>query len=221
MSSTNRGAERRANDHYETPGWLTRLLLAQIGRARRGDPAFFPSILEPAAGSGAITREIQAYWPGARVREIDLVRTGENFLTTPPRAGFDMVIGNPPFSAAFDFVRRAGEWVNQCDSSALVAMLLPLNFLGSKERSAWLRDYPPCVLVSPQRPSFTGTGTDSINYAWMLWSPNIPAGHGIATLKILDLPTPEEVKADNAKIRAASASRTGLASSAVPAAVHS
>lgn len=48
-------------------------------------------------------------------------------------------------------------------------MLLRLNFLGSQRRAAWLRAWTPDVYVLPRRPSFTGRGTDSCEYAWCVW----------------------------------------------------
>ena len=49
-------------------------------------------------------------------------------------------------------------------------MLLRLNFLGSQERSDYLREHMPDIYVIPNRPSFTGGKTDSIEYAWFVWS---------------------------------------------------
>lgn len=56
MSATGRGAERRADDFYETPGWCTRAIL----------PHLIPNlperhiVLEPGSGSGSIARELLA-----------------------------------------------------------------------------------------------------------------------------------------------------------------
>ena len=196
MSSTNRGSERSPNDFYETPGWLTRLALRTVfapGGHKLG-------VLEPAAGTGAITREARAYWPSAVVNEIDIVRTGKDFLAIPTHPIYDIVITNPPFSLAMEFVQRAHRWACYTPT-ATVAMLLPLNFLGSEKRAVWLRTHPPALYVSPQRPSFTGGKTDSINYAWMMWQPHNP--NFVPKVEILGLPTKAEVKADNLRIREA------------------
>ena len=196
MSSTNRGSERSPNDFYETQGWMTRLALLNIGAVHW----HAPHVLECAAGTGAITREVRAYWPGAAIREIDIVRTGEDFLAVPPHPIYDLVITNPPFSLAMEFIQQSHLWVRHTPT-ATVAMLLPLNFLGSEKRAGWLRAHPPGLYVSPQRPSFTGGKTDSINYAWMMWQPHNP--NFVPKVEILGMPTKAEVKADNLRIREA------------------
>jgi hypothetical protein len=48
-------------------------------------------------------------------------------------------------------------------------MLLRLNFLGSSVRAQFMRSHTPDVYVLPNRPSFTGNGTDSIEYTWFVW----------------------------------------------------
>lgn len=50
-----------------------------------------------------------------------------------------------------------------------MAILLRLNFLGTEGRSAFMREHAPDVYVLPNRPSFTGTKTDSIEYVWFVW----------------------------------------------------
>jgi hypothetical protein len=51
-------------------------------------------------------------------------------------------------------------------------MLLRLNFLGGAKRTAFLRARPPDIYVLPNRPSFTGHGTDACEYAWFVWPSN-------------------------------------------------
>ena len=49
--------------------------------------------------------------------------------------------------------------------------LLRINFLGSQKRYDFWQQFPPDGLyVLSKRPSFTGKGTDSIDYAWFVWS---------------------------------------------------
>ena len=55
------------------------------------------------------------------------------------------------------------------DETVAVVLLLRLNFLGTRGRAAFMRRHPPAVYVLPDRPSFTGKGTDSIEYAWFVW----------------------------------------------------
>ena len=55
--------------------------------------------------------------------------------------------------------------------STTVIMLLRINFLSSQKRYDFWQQFPPDGLfVLSKRPSFTGTGTDSQEYAWFVWS---------------------------------------------------
>jgi hypothetical protein len=76
---------------------------------------------------------------------------------------FDVAIMNPPFRQA----RRFVEW--SVAHSLTTIALLRLGFLETSKRNGWLRANPPDVYVLPNRPSFTGKGTDSCVYAWMVW----------------------------------------------------
>lgn len=79
----------------------------------------------------------------------------------------DVVITNPPFSLAEQFVRRA-----LASTRGQVAMLLRLGWLSSAKRAPLLHEMPPDVYVLPDRPSFTGDGaTDSADYCWCVWGP--------------------------------------------------
>ena len=79
-----------------------------------------------------------------------------------------MIISNPPFKNAFEFIQKALDDV--CDDGYVV-MLLRLNFLGSKVRNEWLRNNMPSeIYVHSKRMSFTDNGkTDSIEYAHFVW----------------------------------------------------
>jgi hypothetical protein len=90
-----------------------------------------------------------------------------NFLTLPPPPHpYQVVITNPPFSLAMQFVQAC------LPISTNVVMLLRLNFLASESRSGFMRDTKPNVYVLPNRPSFVRGGkTDSIEYAWFHWYP--------------------------------------------------
>lgn len=52
-----------------------------------------------------------------------------------------------------------------------VAFLLRLAFLATMRRrvSLWQANPPAKVWVLPQRPSFTGKGTDQFDYGWFVW----------------------------------------------------
>ena len=171
MSATGRGAVRRESDYYPTPAWCVHRLLEALdlpgGRW-----------LEPSAGDGAIIRAVNTKregvkWTAVEVRPecsaqlLDLADHAiADFLGASLGLGhFDVAILNPPFSDAMAFIDR-------CKPMATwVCALERLNFLEGDARNASLRSDAPDVFVLPNRPSFTGEGTDSIAYAWFVWGP--------------------------------------------------
>lgn len=168
MSAANRGTVRAEADNYPTPSWCVRRILAALRLPPNA------RILEPSAGDGAIIRVVRSMLPRARITGVELrdvprcpeanAWIHDDFLgvrSTLP--SYDAVIMNPPYSAAFEFVRGALEL------SSCVIALFRLNFLEGSVRSSWLREHTPSVYVLPQRPSFTGKGTDATAYGWFVW----------------------------------------------------
>ena len=185
MSSTHRGGKRGDSDFYETPRWAVHRLLEKLdlptGRW-----------LEPCAGDGAIIRAVTDVidkdllgWTAIEIRPECCDRLDELFLARSLTGGigiqdffgvgevrYDVCITNPPFSLAMDFIRKAR---SMCNHSIF---LLRLNFLGSEERSDFIRQTKPDLYILPNRPSFRAPtaegarqewGTDSIEYAWFHW----------------------------------------------------
>ncbi len=101
---------------------------------------------------------------------------------------FDVALGNPPFSLAQEFVEES---MRVADT---VVMLLRLNFIGSAGRSAFMQKHTPDVYVLPDRPSFDGRGTDSIEYAWFVWQGRA-ARRSVGAIAVLDT-TPLSVRRD-------------------------
>lgn len=82
---------------------------------------------------------------------------------------FDLIVGNPPYEYAEEFVRMA---LRHLAPHGSIVFLFRLAFLESQDRGAGLwREYPPYrVSVCSKRPSFTGNGkTDSAAYALYYW----------------------------------------------------
>lgn len=171
MSATNRGAVRIEADYYPTPAWCVRRLIERA-ELPGGD------WLEPAAGDGAIIRAVNAVradinWTAVELRHecrdslvgMCFPLLGVDFLKWNSIGGYHVIVTNPPYSLAMEFVKAS------LPLASYVAMLLRVNFLGSAKRSAFFRDEMPDVYVLPNRPSFTGGGTDATEYAWMVWTP--------------------------------------------------
>lgn len=86
---------------------------------------------------------------------------------------YDVVLGNPPYSLAEEFIRKSMEQTRQ---NGFVYFLLQLNFLGSRKRQIGLfKDFPiKQVTVLTRRPSFFSVdgkynSTDTMNYAMFCW----------------------------------------------------
>ena len=187
MSATNRGAIRKANDGYATPGWCVDRLLERVAL-----PA--GHWLEPCAGHGAIINRVEGLrsdvrWSAVEVRAEHEARLSEyncralrigDFLALSGTASlwpqFDVAITNPPYFFARQFIQA-------CRPIAkIVVMLLRVNFLAGEERQPWISQDMPDVYVLPNRPSFTGknvmvsrsgkkrkNATDATEYCWGVW----------------------------------------------------
>lgn len=170
MSVTGHNDVRRENDFYETPAWCVRSILAHLPSA---------NVLDPCAGSGAILNAVYADDPEAVMwgLEIDpklatLARARGHMIETrdalsiEPWPETDVILMNPPFNLAEEFVRRA---LAEAAPATWVVALLRLNWLAGMKRVKLHTAHPSDVYVMPRRPSFTGKGTDSCEYAWFVW----------------------------------------------------
>lgn len=185
MSATGRSDVRLPDDAYITPAWTIHRFLEAC---RPGGNVW----LDPGAGDGAIIKAVneklgdtKPKWLAVELREecrelleplADEVVIGDylgckpdSFHTRP-----DVVIGNPPYSLAYDFIRHSLDLTGD----GAVVMLLRLNFLASKKRFAFFRSHPPDVYVLPNRPQFrhginpeTGKPftSDATEYGWFVW----------------------------------------------------
>ncbi len=176
MSSTNRGTTQRVpNDYYATPDWLTEAIIpALLKRLQHvGDKGRPLQIFEPAAGDRRMVRVLERVlapkFKTVKIHAVDLADDPSvDFLKLVPQSKYDLIITNPPFLYAKEFIEHALKF--RRDAQSVVAMILRINFLGSKSRAKWLRDHRPAVYVTPRRPSFSANHkTDSIEYAWFLW----------------------------------------------------
>jgi hypothetical protein len=91
-----------------------------------------------------------------------------DFLEHTPSTTYDVIATNPPYSLAEEFVKHSLRFAE------VVAMLLPQGFLASDGRQPWISKNVPDQYVLPNRPSFGlnkdgRKGTDSNDYAWMIW----------------------------------------------------
>lgn len=192
MTATNRGSERNRDDYYATPTWVTKLILPRIKSKATGR-----WIIEPGAGDGAILRAmVEDGFPPERMVGVEANKERADAMCTVHRnvnvlpldwfspdvqAKLDklgvtseprIVIGNPPFSKAEEFIVRS---LQVAGEDGIVVMLLRLGFLESKKRCEFHKAHPAHVYVLTTRPSFIkGKGTDSTAYGWFVWGDRKP-----------------------------------------------
>jgi hypothetical protein len=78
-----------------------------------------------------------------------------------------MIIGNPPFSLAQEFLEKCFEIAKD---DTYVVMLLRLAFLESRKRHKFWQENPLHKLyVLSERPSFINGKTDATAYGWFVW----------------------------------------------------
>lgn len=179
MSSTNRGACRIEKDYYRTPIYEILKFLEVFNDIM---PLKGKIILDPCAGGDQTNAvmpypfALEKYTGGFSQYTIDIrkdspARVHADYLETNIiDLDFDLIISNPPFSLAQQFIDKA---LKDVSIGGYVVMLLPLNFLGSQKRHDWWKDrMPQYIFVHSNRMSFTPDGkTDSREYAHFVWHP--------------------------------------------------
>lgn len=156
-----------------------------------------PTILEPSAGQGVFVKAVRSQCPTAWIDAVDLdaeqktalgqladgvfVDDFANFKrepfnvnaaygegAAPKRQGYDLIIGNPPYSLAEEHVRHA---ISLLAEGGILAFLLRINIRGSGQRLAFFDEYPHYLdFALVPRPGFKLAGkTDMTEYAVFVW----------------------------------------------------
>ena len=160
MSSTGRNDVRRVDDFYATPSWCVEAIQPYL-------PERPCHVIDAGCGTGAIAKALtyetniitgvetdeERYL--AACEHCRMVLHGD-FLDERTVGDADiplieLVIANPPFKLAMEFVRRGLEIAGE---NGTVCMLLRLAFLESQGRRDFNQANPYDVYVMPQRPSF-------------------------------------------------------------------
>lgn len=171
MSATNRGTVRKEYDFYATPVDVVENLLKFI------DLSNVSTILEPSAGTGNVLIPLSGDFniTSCEVREEELNTLEklsqsviiDDFMTHDFTGKYDLIIGNPPYSKAIEFVEKS---LSLLSENGKLVFLLRTAFLESKKRYGFWQENPLSdLLVLSKRPSFTGKGTDATSYSWFVW----------------------------------------------------
>jgi len=186
MSATNRSTVRTRNhafDYYVTPIEPIRLFLNEVKETLKFNWNVNTIILDPSAGGD---KYFDMSYPKAikevygisnwNIRTLDIREDsradyrGTDYLDTfADIIGYpDIIITNPPFNLAQEFIEKA---INDVTDKGWVIMLLRLNFLESKVRKTFWDKYKPCyIFVHSKRISFTPDGkTDASAYMHCCW----------------------------------------------------
>lgn len=175
MSATNRGIERKPYDFYATPIDVVENLLNNINLNLYGD-----KVLEPGAGNGNIVRVINKLYPSKNVTALEIRDEEYNnlfphsneviiddFFNTDKLGKYSIIIGNPPYSQAKEFIEKSLELLKD---DGILIFLLRTAFLESRSRYEFWQQHPLSGLYTlSKRPSFTGKGTDATSYSWFIW----------------------------------------------------
>ena len=91
-----------------------------------------------------------------------------DFLNLTLDKKYDLIIGNPPFDKAKEFIEKSLGMLNE---GGRLIFLLRTAFLESKARyEFWQQNPLSRLLVFSRRPSFTQDGkADSTSYSWFVW----------------------------------------------------
>lgn len=162
MSQRNSGYERKERDLYETPEWVTHVIMPHL-------PAD-AVIWEPACASGQMAFPLKAKYASDIVTMYG--ETGLDFLTAPMPDDCTAIVSNPPFNKMAEaFIRRALELTK--DVKGVVAMLLPVDFDSAKTRRDIFSDcaaFSKKIVLTKRIMWFAGgTSSPSANHAWFLW----------------------------------------------------
>lgn len=176
--------DREKDDFYPTPPDPTRAILAAEGERLRD----FGPIWEPAAGDGAMVREMKTM--GFEVVASDLVDRGcgatirsfYDFETAPGPA----ILTNPPFSECGWGNGRARWLYHALDTLNVEYMALLMNwgFPGAGGLGRFWEKHPPArVYLMRWKIDFTGQGAPPMLNAWFVWD---RAHRGETVLRMLD-----------------------------------
>lgn len=160
MSQRASGWERKANDLYETPSWVTQALIPHL-------PWTGGVCWEPAAGSGKMAAVLDNHFT---VVSTDQDR-GEPFLGFGCAAEATSIITNPPYNQAQEFIEHALKLLEP--SKGMAAFLLRVDFDSAKTRAHLFADNPAWfkkVVLLKRIVWFKGEKSPSFNHAWYLFN---------------------------------------------------
>ncbi len=182
MSSTNRGYNRHKSDYYVTPqkdiiifmNYLQNIVLNKDNKSMKTINWLDPCCGGDNNNEASYISVINKLYKPKNILGIDIRKDSKaniimNYLDIEKKdiSIYDIIISNPPFYLAEDFIKKSIECIND---NGYVIMLLRLNFFGSKKRKhIFENNMPKYCFVHHKRISFMNGATDSIEYAHFVW----------------------------------------------------
>jgi hypothetical protein len=173
MKQYESGYARIENDVYETPSWVTDLLVPHI-------PGGIRQIWEPACASGKIVRALQAHGYeviGSEIRDVPGSIQYDFFNDTPPDFFINRfvmgIITNPPYKRGVPqkFIERSLGIAEA--SGGFVAMLLDVKYDCRRSRRHLFADnpyYSKKIILHERILWIEGTdGDPKGDHAWYIW----------------------------------------------------
>jgi hypothetical protein len=161
MSQRDSGYARKQRDFYETPAWVTAVLIPHLRPIRR--------VWDPAAGSGKMVCALGA--AGLDVEGSDITDGVDFLLERAVRSDADAIITNLPYAHAKEFIEHALRLTEH--ARGLLAMLLRTDYDHAKTRKHLFGSCPVFAkkLVLTKRIIwFEGPkAAPSFNHAWFIW----------------------------------------------------
>lgn len=165
---------REEHDFYATPKEATELFLSYH------DLSYAETFLEPSCGMGHISKVIKKKFPKAVVDSYDLIDRGYgiggvDYLKNNLERKYDVVITNPPFKYAYEFIEKGLK-----DSNNEVIMFAKIQFLETLKRAELFKNTPlKYVYVHSKRVSPMRGGkhldengkpwSSAMCFCWFVW----------------------------------------------------
>lgn len=173
------------NDFYATDPKAVEMLLS----TGVFDWYYLPwiDVLEPCVGQGHIIDTVKNFYNKTkelRITTIDLIDRGypntiiTDFLIWKPDKGYDLIITNPPYSLAKEFVEKGMECL---EVGGIMAMFLKIQFLEGAKREELFDKYPPKYIYvfrnrmatwnsgQPKDPKTGKKWATTMCHAWFVW----------------------------------------------------
>lgn len=182
--------ERKPADLYPTPVDGTESVIpalqviaeyAKLSRplGRGGDQTKGARVWEPACGDGRMARVLEYHGfdvlatdiretPGHGIGGIDFLKDAPRVMGWSPEDDIDLIVSNPPFSLAEQFIRKA------LSITPNVAMLLKMQYWNAASRLPFFAEHRPAfVLPLTWRLAFLEKERGKsplMDCAWVIWS---------------------------------------------------